>query len=70
MNSIFGKKNYLFMFASIALLVIGFVLLSGGEASDPYSFSEDIFNTRRLIVSPFFLISGFSMLVYSIMLKP
>ena len=40
---IFGKKNYVLMLASIALVAIGFILMMGGGSEDGISFNPAIF---------------------------
>ncbi len=56
----FSKKNYILLLIAVALLVLGFILLSGGGAENPATeFSEDIYSVRRLWVAPILLVSGF-----------
>ena len=65
----FGKINYILMLVGIVLLTIGYILLSGGGTDDPSQFSEAIFDTRRLIISPIILVLGFVVEFFAIMLK-
>ncbi len=56
----FTKKNYMLMLVGVALLVVGFVLLSGGGSDDPVNtFSTEIYSFRRLWVAPIVLVLGF-----------
>ncbi|MEF9950195.1 MAG: DUF3098 domain-containing protein [Mucinivorans sp.] len=56
---IFTKKNYMIMLAGLVLLVLGFVLLSGGGSADPaHEFSYEMFSFRRLWVAPILLLAG------------
>ncbi len=56
----FSKKNYLMMLAAVGLLILGFVLLSGGAPENPVEeFSEDIYSFRRLWLAPIVLVGGF-----------
>ncbi|MDE5559645.1 MAG: DUF3098 domain-containing protein, partial [Bacteroidales bacterium] len=48
----FRKENYILMGVGVLLLILGYVLLSGGGSDDPNVFSEALFNTRRLVVAP------------------
>ena len=65
-----GKENYKLMAIGFAIIVVGFILLSGGGSDDPNVFSEDIFNFRRLTVAPLILLFGFGFEIYAIMKKP
>ena len=63
----FGPTNYKLMGLGIVLLIIGFVLLSGGGSDDPNVFNYDIFDARRLIIAPLFMLAGFLLEIYAIM---
>lgn len=65
-----GKENYKLMAIGFAVIVIGFILLSGGGSDDPNVFSEDIFSFRRLTIAPLVLLFGFAFEIYAIMKKP
>ncbi len=65
-----GKENYKLMAIGFAVIVLGFILLSGGGSDDPNVFSEDIFSFRRLTIAPIVLLIGFSFEIYAIMKKP
>ena len=47
-TSIFGKKNYLIMGIGLAVIAIGFILMSGGGSDNPAVFDASIFNCRRI----------------------
>jgi hypothetical protein len=63
----FSSTNYKLMGIGIVLLIIGFVLLAGGGSDDPNVFSYDIFDARRLVIAPLFMLSGFMLEIYAIM---
>lgn len=65
----FNKWNYILLCISILVLILGYVLLSGGGTDDPNQFSEAIFDTRRLIVAPITLVIGFAIAFFAIMLR-
>lgn len=56
---VFNKKNYYLIGLSIIFLAIGYILLIGGSSEDPNVFNEEIFNTRRLVLAPIFLLIGY-----------
>ena len=66
----FGKENYMIMLAGVALLIIGFVLMTGGGSKDPNVFNEDMFDFRRLTLSPILILVGFGLGIVAIMKRP
>lgn len=66
----FGRENYILMFIGFAFLLIGYLLLTGGGSDDPNVFSYELFNTRRMVVSPLFLLTGFVICFVAIMKRP
>ena len=66
----FGKENYILMFVGFACLLIGYLLLTGGGSGDPNVFSYELFNTRRMVVAPLFLLAGFTVCFVAIMKRP
>lgn len=66
----FRKINYILMAAGLLLLILGYVLLSGGGSKDPNEFSYDLFNARRLIIAPLCMLSGIIVEICAIMIKP
>ena len=66
----FGRRNYKFMFIGIAIIAVGFLLMSGGGSDDPNVFNEEIFNFRRIRLAPALVIIGFAVEVYAILTKP
>ncbi|WP_297192074.1 DUF3098 domain-containing protein [uncultured Porphyromonas sp.] len=67
---LYSKKNYLLMGASLLLILIGFILMSGGQSEDPTAFSPEIFSSRRIVVAPIVCLSGFILMIYAILVKP
>lgn len=66
----FGKENYLIMLAGVALVIIGFILMTGGGSKDPNVFNEDMFDFRRLTLSPILILVGFGLGIVAIMKRP
>jgi hypothetical protein len=64
---LFGKRNYKFLILSIILILLGFILMSGGGSDDPNIFNPEIFNFRRIRLSPTLILIGFSIAVYAIL---
>lgn len=57
----FDKDNYKWMLIGVLVIALGFILMSG---------TTDINDTRKLIVSPLVIISGFLIEIYAIMKSP
>ncbi|MFO7719958.1 MAG: DUF3098 domain-containing protein [Gillisia sp.] len=70
LNFIFGKKNYTFMFIGLAVIALGFILMSGGGSDDPNVFNEEIYNFRRIRLAPTLVLLGFAIEVYAILVNP
>ena len=66
---LFNKKRYRFLILSILIIAIGFVLMSGGDSTDPDIFNNEIYNFRRIRLSPLIVVSGFIMCIFSILYK-
>lgn len=58
------------MAACLALIVIGFILMSGPGSSVEGGFNPDIFSTRRIVVGPTVTFLGFLCMVFAILIKP
>lgn len=67
---IFQKKNYTFMLIGLAVIVLGFILMSGGGSDDPEVFNPEMFSWRRIRLAPALVIIGFAIEVYAILLNP
>jgi hypothetical protein len=67
---VFKKDNYILLLISIACIVVGFIIMSGGGSDDPNIFNEEIFSTTRITVAPIMVLIGLGIGCYSIMKKP
>lgn len=67
---LFDKANYTFLLIGIAVIALGFILMSGGGSEDPKVFSEAIFNFRRIRLAPTTVLIGFGIVVYAILKNP
>ena len=67
---VFGNKNYKFMFIGLAIIALGFILMSGGGSDDPNVWNPEIFNWRRIRLAPTLVLLGFGIQVYAILLNP
>jgi hypothetical protein len=67
---VFERKNYKFMLIGLAVIVLGFILMTGGGSDDPNVFNPEIYNWRRIRLAPALILIGFGIEVYAILLNP
>ena len=67
---VLGKKNYMFIITGCFVVILGFILMSGGGSEDPNVFQEDeLFSFRRITLAPFMVMVGYGVVLYGIMKK-
>lgn len=66
----FSKVNYYMMGGCIFLIVVGFMLMSGGGSTEEYGFNPEIFSTRRIVVGPLLSFLGFLLMAFAIVWSP
>lgn len=66
---LFDKTNYKILLIGLAVIALGFILMSGGGSDDPKVFNEEIFNFRRIRLAPTTVLIGFGITIYSIFKK-
>ena len=77
-NYTFSRVNYILKIIGVVILVVGFVLLSGGASTNPNDFYPngdetqvpEIFNFRRLTLAPIVILIGFFFEIVVILWKP
>ena len=70
LNWAFGRENYVIMFVGLALLALGFLLMTGGGSDETRQFSTAIFDFRRLTLAPILVLAGYAIELYAIMKRP
>jgi hypothetical protein len=69
-NNLFGKENYMWMLAGLAVLALGFFLMAGGKSADPNVFDPKVvYSDTRITVAPMLIIAGFIIEIFAIMKK-
>lgn len=67
---VLGKMNYYLMLAGLAIIILGFILMSGGKSPDPNVFNADeVYSQRRIVVAPIVVILGFAIEIYAVFYK-
>ena len=66
----FGKINYQLFAAAALLVVLGYLLMSGGGSDDPNVFNYDgLFSFRRITLAPLLVLGGLGLGIYAIVKK-
>ncbi len=68
-NLAFTKTNFILLAVGMIIVIIGFILMSGGESTDHY-FDPEVFSVRRIKVAPVVTLIGFLSIIYAIIYKP
>jgi len=67
---LFDKTSYMLMGVCVALVAIGFLLMSGGKTPNPAEFHpETLYSTTRVTIAPMIILIGFGVGIFSIMRK-
>ena len=65
----FTKTNYILTAIGMAIIIIGFLLMTGPNCTSEY-FEPDIFSVRRIKVAPVVSLIGFITIIVAIVYKP
>lgn len=65
----FERINYILMGIGIVVLLLGYILLSGGGSDDPNVFNSAMFDNRRLVVAPILITLGLLIEIVAILFK-
>lgn len=68
-NFAFGRMNFILLAVGMAVVILGFILMSGGSSSEE-AYNPDIFSTRRIVVAPIVCLLGFVSMIYAVVHKP
>lgn len=68
-NYAFDRTNFTLLAIGFAIVVIGFILMSGSSSTEQ-AFNPDIFSFRRIKVAPVVCFVGFISMIYAIIYKP
>ena len=64
------KENLKLMLIGLGIILLGFVLMTGGKSPDPKIFDPAVFSFRRITLAPVVVLFGFVFEIYAIMKKP
>lgn len=66
---VFTKKNYQIMIAGLLVIFLGYFLMTGGNGDDPTKYYPEIFDFRRLTLSPIIILIGLAIEIFAIFYK-
>ncbi|MDR2449970.1 MAG: DUF3098 domain-containing protein [Prevotellaceae bacterium] len=70
-NFALDKQNYKLIAIGFGIMVLGYLLMTGGGSKNPEVFNaEALFSFRRITLSTIFIVGGFAFEIYAIMKKP
>ena len=68
-NFAFDRMNYILLAIGMAIVVVGFILMSGSGSTDA-NYEPDIFSARRIKLAPAVCLLGFVSMIYAVIRKP
>lgn len=64
---VFGKDNFKWMFIGMGVMLLGYILMSGGAMPDPQTWDPSlIYSFRRITLAPFIVLVGLAIEIYAI----
>jgi hypothetical protein len=68
---LFGPENKLWMGIGAAVIILGFILMSGGRSNDPNVFDKNqVYSTVRITIAPIVILIGLVIEIYALFRKP
>ncbi len=61
------RRNYILLAVGFAVIVLGFVLMTGGGSDSPDEFDYAMFSWRRITLAPIVTVGGFVLEIYAIL---
>ncbi len=68
-NFAFDSTNFILLGVSMAIVIIGFILMAGGTSTET-QFNPEVYNAQRIKVAPVVCLIGFLAMIYAILRKP
>jgi hypothetical protein len=67
---LFNKENYKWIAVGFGLMLVGFMLMSGGKMTDPNVWDANtIYSFRRITLAPIVILAGLIVQIYAIFYK-
>lgn len=68
-NLAFDKVNFILLAIGMAVVILGFILMSGSGSTET-TYNADIFSPMRIKVAPVVCFLGFISMIYAVIRKP
>ena len=68
-NLAFGKMNFILLAIGVAVIILGFLLMSGGGSTEE-AYDPSIFSPMRIKVAPVVCLLGFVSMIYAVVRNP
>jgi membrane protein len=68
-NLAFDKVNFILLAIGMAVVILGFILMSGSGSTEQ-AFNPEVFSMMRIKVAPVVCFIGFVSIIYAIIRKP
>ena len=66
-----SRENFKYIIVGCVVVIVGFILMSGGGTEDPTQFNEDeLFSFRRITLAPFLVMLGYGVVLFGILKRP
>jgi hypothetical protein len=66
-SALFGKENYKWMVIGLVVMVIGLLLMIGGNSKDPNVFdANEVYSFRRITLAPILILLGLGLEIFAI----
>ncbi len=62
-----SDKNYKLLLIGFVIILLGFLLMVGGDKATAEGFNYNIFSWRRITLAPIVLVAGFVFEIYAIL---
>ncbi|MEI7802265.1 MAG: DUF3098 domain-containing protein [Bacteroidota bacterium] len=67
---LFKKENYMLIISGVVVLIIGYLLMSGGAQKPNEWKVDEIYSFRRVTLAPIVVIIGYVIVIFGILRKP
>ncbi|MFL5786541.1 MAG: DUF3098 domain-containing protein [Flavisolibacter sp.] len=70
-GSLFDKENYKWMLIGLGVMLLGWILMSGGGSKDPNIFNKnEVYSPVRITIAPILIVAGLAIEVFALLRNP